>query len=130
MPKKKKSTKKVAAPATPVWSPNHRACTATWIALRMLDQSKRPFPSSGTVRMDHLTFFNAVASGDMRRFQASTLAKQLDNFFRQIDGAVFEAGKNAIAAVSEIREALLTADNTMAGLAVVIDAAYRFWDEG
>lgn len=142
--KKKKTTtktaKKAAAPAaaaasadgepTPPWSPNHRACTATWIALRMLDQSERPFPASGTVRMDQLTFFNAAASADMRRFQAGTLAKQLDNFFRQIDGATFEAGKNAIAALSDLRDALLKADNTMAGLAAVVDAAYRFWDEG
>ena len=80
--------------------------------------------------MDQLTFFNAVASDDMRRFQAGTLAKQLDNFFRQIDGAVFEAGKDAIAAVSDIRETLLTANRTMAGLATVVDATYRFWDEG
>jgi hypothetical protein len=149
--KKKKKPKRVAAPATnaatsaadpsaaaaaaegdptPIWFPNHRACTATWIALRMLDQSERPFPTSGTVRMDQLTFFNAVASDDMRRFQAGTLAKQLDNFFRQIDGAVFEAGKDAIAAVSDIRNTLLTADRTMAGLATVVDATYRFWDEG
>jgi hypothetical protein len=139
--KKQKATKRAAAPAAdaaaapdgdpaPVWSPNHRACTATWMALRMLDQSVRPFPSSGTVRMDQLTFFNAVASDDMRRFQAGTLAKQLDNFFRQIDGAVFEAGKNALAALSEMRDALLTADATMADLATVVDAAYRFWDEG
>jgi len=145
--KKKQKATKAAAPAanvaasanaaasadgdlTPVWSPNHRACTATWIALRMLAQSERPFPSSGTVRMDQLTFFNAAASGDMRRLQAGTLAKQLDNFFRQIDGAVFEAGKDAVAALSEMREALLNADNTMAWLATVVDAAYRFWDEG
>jgi hypothetical protein len=150
MPTKKKKPKKVAVPAanaaasagetsaagasadgdpTPVWFPNHRACTATWIALRMLDQSERPFPSSGAVRMDQLTFFNAAASADLRRFQAGTLAKQLDNFFRQIDGAAFEAGKNAVTALSDLRDALLDADNTMAGLATVVDAAYRFWDE-
>jgi hypothetical protein len=99
------------------------------MALRMLDQSVRPFPPSGAVRMDELTFFNATASDEMRRFQARTLAKQLDNFFRQIDGAKFESGATAVGAVSDMTEALLTAELTMADLAGVVDGGYRFWEE-
>ena len=114
----------------PEWSPNNRACTATWMALRMLDQSVRPFPSSGAVRMEQLTFFNAAASEEMRRFQAGTIAKQLDNFFRQIDGAKFEQGISGVDALADMTNALLTAEQTMAGLAGVVDDDYRFWEEG
>jgi hypothetical protein len=79
--------------------------------------------------MDQLTFFNAAASDEMRRFQATTLAKQLDNFFRQIDGAQFEDGTSPEDAVTGVRDALCTAELTMADLAGVVDASYRFWEE-
>jgi hypothetical protein len=111
------------------WSPNNRACTATWMALRMLDQSVRPFRPSGAVRMRQLTYFNAAASDDMRRFLAGTLAKQLDNFFRQIDGARFEDGTDPVAALSDLSGALLAAEQSMADLAMVVDQDYRFWEE-
>jgi hypothetical protein len=118
-----------AADTTFEWSPNNRACTATWMALRMLDQSVRPFRSSGAVRMRQLTYFNAAASDDMRRFLAGTLAKQLDNFFRQIDGARFEDGTDPVAALSDLTEAVLAAEQSMADLAMVVDHDYRFWEE-
>jgi len=118
-----------AADTTFEWSPNNRACTATWMALRMLDQSVRPFRPSGAVRMRQLTYFNAAASDDMRRFLAGTLAKQLDNFFRQIDGARFEDGTDPVAALSDLSEALLAAEQSMADLAMVVDQDYRFWEE-
>jgi hypothetical protein len=115
--------------AAPQWSFNNRACTATWMALRMLDQSVLPFAPSGAVLMRQLTYFNAAASDGMRRFQAGTIAKQLDNFFRQIDGARFEDGVTPIVALSDLTEALLAAEQTMADLAGVVDKDYRFWEE-
>jgi hypothetical protein len=99
------------------------------MALRMLDQSVLPFAPSGAVLMRQLTYFNAAASDGMRRFQAGTIAKQLDNFFRQIDGARFEDGVTPIVALSDLTEALLAAEQAMADLAGVVDKDYRFWEE-
>jgi hypothetical protein len=100
------------------------------MALRMLDQSVRPFRPSGTVPMRQLTYFNAAVSDELRRFLAGTLAKQLDNFFRQIDGARFENGTDPVTALSDLTAVLLAAERSMADLAAVVDQDYRFWEEG
>lgn len=111
------------------WSVNNRACTSVWIALRLLEQSKKTFDKSGNISMNKLLFWNAGASADLRRLQAKTLAKQMDNIFRNIDGAVFEDGVTVSAAVQEMVEVLIVSDKTLTDLADVCDTNYRFWGE-
>ena len=111
------------------WSVNNRACTSVWIALRLLEQNKKVFASSGTITMNRLLFWNAAASGELRKLQARTLAKQMDNIFRSIDGAEFEDGITVSAAVQSMVEILIVKEQTIADLATVCDGNYRFWGE-
>jgi hypothetical protein len=99
------------------WSNNNLSCISTWIGLRILEQNKKVFDRSGTVRMRALAFWNTGATQQMRALQARTLAKQLDNIFRLVDGAEYEP------------EILADADQTLADLAEVNNRNYRFWGE-
>jgi hypothetical protein len=111
------------------WSVNSRACTSVWLALRLLEQSKKVFKVSGTIPVKKFLFWNPTASAEMRRLQATTLAKQMDNIFRQIDGATLEKGVTVTDAVAGMVGILVDADQTMADLAELCDANYRFWGE-
>ncbi len=112
------------------WTKNNRACTTTWTTLRVLDQNKRVFKDSGPVKMSELTFWNAAASSDLRKLQATTIANQMDNVFRDIRKANFEAGVTKEEAVAAIIDTLTVADKTISDLAAAIDAKYLFWEEG
>ena len=111
------------------WSINNRACTSTWMALRLLAQSKRVFSKTGALTMPQLAFWNSATSDEMRDIQARTLAIQMNNIFRRIDGAELEPGMSEAKAVSEIEEALVNEENTVADLAAVNDRNYRFFGE-
>ena len=113
-----------------VWSANHRACVTTWSTLFALTQLTEPFATAGDLPMSALTFFNAAGTAEMRELQASTLATQLDNIFRVLRGARYEDGVHHDGAVSAMVDVLTVADKTVAELAEVADAQYRFWGEG
>lgn len=112
------------------WSVNNRACTSTWMALRVLAQHGKAFPNAGALAMRQLAYWNPAATPEMRALQAKTLAKQLDNVFRLVDGAELESGVKGADAVRAIEEVLVDADRTVAELAEVNDGNYRFWGEG
>jgi hypothetical protein len=112
------------------WTKNNRACTTTWTTLRVLDQNDKVFNDSGNVKMSGLTFWNAAASADMRKLQATTLATQMDNTFRMIRKANFEAGVTKEAAIAAMIDILTTEDKTISDLAAAIDEKYLFWEEG
>ncbi len=112
-----------------IWSRNNRACTTTWITLRVLDQNDRVFKDSGVVKMSELTFWNQAASTEMRKLQASTLANQMDNMFRHIRGAQYEEGVTREKAVADMVNTLTTENRNIADLAAVNDANYLFWGE-
>jgi hypothetical protein len=111
------------------WSNNNLSCISTWIGLRILEQNKKVFDRSGTVRMRALAFWNTGATQQMRALQARTLAKQLDNIFRLVDGAEYEPDVSGAKAVAEMAEILADADQTLADLAEVNNRNYRFWGE-
>jgi hypothetical protein len=111
------------------WNRNNRACTTTWTTLRVLDQNDRVFKDSGDVRMSELTFWNRAASADMRRLQATTIANQMDNIFRQIRRAAYEKGVTREKAVNDMVALLTDEDKTISHLSEVIDADYLFWGE-
>jgi hypothetical protein len=108
------------------WSPDNPACLSTWMALRVMEQSTRVFPRSGGITMRELAYWNSVASEAMRNFQAHTLAIEMDNIFRQIDGATLEPGATAETAVDFMAAILTDDERTVAELAEVNDQLYRF----
>ena len=112
-----------------IWSKNNRACTTTWTTLRVLDQLDEVFKDSEDIMMSELGFWNAVASADRRRQQASTLASQMDNVFRLVRRAKYEGGVGRDEAVSGIIDTLINGDATVSQLAEVIDQMYMFWGE-
>jgi hypothetical protein len=111
------------------WSRNHRACATTWTTLLILHQNRKTFDKSGDVKMAELTFWNQTASAPMRTLQAKTLAAQIDNMFRLTRGAQYEAGVTRTKATTDISDTLVDSDKTIADLAEVNDANYRFWGE-
>jgi hypothetical protein len=111
------------------WSRNHRACATTWTTLLVLHQSRKTFDKAGIVPMTELTFWNQAASAAMRTLQAKTLAAQMDNVFCMVRGATYEAGVTRAKATADMVEVLTDADKTIADLAEVNDANYKFWGE-
>lgn len=112
-----------------IWNRNNRACTVTWITLRVLDQNNKVFRESGVVRMPELTFWNQAASSEMRKLQATVISNQMDNFFRQIHRAVYEEGVAREKAVSGMVNILTDEEKTISDLAEAADANYQFWGE-
>ena len=92
-----------------------------------LIQLRAAFPDSGEIPMPQLAFWTQPARS--RSVRARALAAQMDGVFTHIRGARYEDGVQQAEAVSALSEALLTESNTVADLAEVCDAQYRFWGE-
>lgn len=111
------------------WSRNHLECVNTWFALRMLEQTRRPFKTAGAQKMKTLLFFNPTSTADTRRDAARTLARQLHNVFVDGLGAGIESGSTRTRAVSGMVAVLVDAKQTVAALAEINDRNYRFLGE-
>lgn len=68
------------------WSNNNLSCISTWIGLRILEQNKKVFNSSGDVRMRSLAFWNAAATQQMRTLQVPRAGRIDRNPCRQPRG--------------------------------------------
>ena len=112
-----------------MWSKNNRAHTTTWIVLRLLNQGLGVFKDSGTVKMNQLFYWSSAAGAKMRAVQARSLAAQIDNMFRGVYGAAYEAGVNTTKAMDDMVTVLLAANKTVEDLAESSDANYLFWKE-
>lgn len=113
-----------------MWNNNNRAHTTTWMTLRLLHQGIGVFPGAGATGMKSLFFWNSAASAKMRGVQARSLAAQMDNIFRSIYGASYEAGKDSATAVADMVSVLLDGNKTVLELADTNDSNYQFWKEG
>jgi predicted GNAT superfamily acetyltransferase len=113
------------------WNANHRACTTTWTTLRVLGQIRKnlTFEKAGAKTMEELAFWQQTASAELRAVQARSLAIAMDNIFVMLRGARYEAGSDGAKATRDIVNTLLDAGQTVADLAEVNDANYRFWKE-
>ncbi len=111
------------------WNKNNRACTTTWTTLRVLDQNMKVFNDSGEVKMSNLTFWNPTASSEMRKFQATSLANQIDNVFILIRKAKYENNVTKEKAITDITNTFINENKTICDLAEVIDSDYLFWGE-
>lgn len=111
------------------WSVNNRACTTLWITLYNMQQLFRNFSDSGELKMNDLTFFNALGSPDLRRQQALIIADQLDHIFRIGRGAKYEEKVDRTKAISLMVNVLTDQDKQVKELAETVDSIYLFWGE-
>ena len=111
------------------WNNNNLACLKTWIHLKVLDQHNSVFWNAGELTMNQLTFWNLAASSELRSVAAKTICTQLDNMFRMIDKAGYEAGNDTANAIESMHIVLTDSDKTVAELASVIDDNYKFRSE-
>jgi hypothetical protein len=111
------------------WSKNSRACTTLWSTLYILKQLTTSFVESGNLTVANLAFYNPLSSAQQRRQEATILADQLDNIFRKVRGAKYEAKITRTDAISSLVEILTNKEKTVKDLATSVDAAYAFWGE-
>lgn len=111
------------------WSKNNLACRSTWLALRILEQSKKTFSKSGDIAMKKLAFWSAADTSAIRTVKARTIAIQLNNIFTLTADAEFESGHDKISAIDDMTTVLTDATKTIADLAGVADENYLFFGE-
>jgi hypothetical protein len=111
------------------WSSNNRACTTLWTSFFAMRQLSTNFDDSGDLPMSELTFFNTIASAELRRQQATIIADQLDIVFRLGRGAKYEPNIDRSKAMVNMVKVLIDAKKLMKDLAKVVDDAYKFWGE-
>jgi hypothetical protein len=111
------------------WSSKKPACILTWYALAMMQQHKKNFPRSETLKVKNLQFWTSASSADFRTAAARGVAMQLDAMFRGVNAAKYEAGVRRDAALSALHDALKDGETSLPDLAAVVDAHYRFLGE-
>jgi len=111
------------------WSKNNRACTTLWTTLYSMQQLSTNFDDSGNLKMNDLTFFNALVSAELRKQQSTIIADQLDNVFRLGSGATFETGIDRTKAMSNMIDILTEEEKQVKDLASAVDDAYNFWGD-
>lgn len=111
------------------WSNNNLSQVHTWMVLRVLNQSCNTFDTSETIQVKQFTFWNDSDSDGMRETKAKSLAIQIDNIFRQFQGATYEPASNIGKAIDDMSQVLLRGDNTICTLAQSADDNYQFAGE-
>ena len=111
------------------WLKKNRACTTLWTSLSTMQQIFTNFDESGALPMTNLTFFNPLASADLRRQQAMMVADELDQIFRIGRGAQFENTYDRGKAVDAMVNILIDGSKTIKELAEATDKAYKYWGE-
>jgi len=111
------------------WTKNNRACTTLWTTLFSMQQLSTNFDDSGELKMNDLTFFNALGSADLRRQQATIIADQMDNVFRMGRGAKYEDNVDRTKAMSGMIDILTDESKQVKDLASNVDDSYSFWGE-
>jgi hypothetical protein len=111
------------------WTKNNRACTTLWTTLFNMQQLSTNFDDSGDLKINDLTFYNALGSSDLRRQQATIIADQLDNIFRVGRGAKYESEIDRTKAIAGMVSILTDENKFVKDLASNVDDSYNFWDE-
>lgn len=111
------------------WTKNNVAHADTYLALRVLDQTKRKFKTAGDQKMKALAFFDLTASANLKKKKARGVASQMDNVFRVFFEAKYEEGFARVESISRLTGALSDENKTVRELADVADACYAFRGE-
>ncbi|MDR3667476.1 MAG: hypothetical protein P4L35_11595 [Ignavibacteriaceae bacterium] len=109
------------------WDLSSRACKTTWSTLMTLDQIDEVFINSGTIKMADFALWNPASSAAIRQVQASTIANQMDNIFRNIRHDTYQNGIDNNKAINDIVAILIVEDKTISDLAEVINSDYIFF---
>ena len=111
------------------WTKDNRACATLWTTLFNMHQLSTNFDDSGDLKMNDLTFYNALGSSDLRRQQATIIADQLDNIFRVGRGAKYEPNVDRTKAMAGMVTILTDEGKLVKDLALNVDNSYIFWEE-
>ena len=110
------------------WNKNNLAHTNTFLALRILAQTKRKFSAAGSLAVKQFDFWVPGQSAEMRAARAKALAAQMHNLFVMVFGSSLESGVSNAAAVKAMADVLAEGDKTMQMLADAADEKYDFSD--
>lgn len=111
------------------WKENNRACKTLWTSLKTMNQLFTNFEESGNIKMQDLTFYNPLNSSDLLTKEATMIADQLDNIFRNGRGAIFEDNTDRTKAIGAMVAILVDGDKQVSDLASTVDDAYKFISE-
>lgn len=111
------------------WSNNNRPCTTLWSTLYTMHELTSDFPDSGSLTMQDLTFYNSLASADLRNQQANEISTHLDSVFITARGAKYQQGVKQSDAVPKMGAVLCDATKTLTDLASIAHDCYVFYGE-
>lgn len=110
------------------WSNTKDSCVMVWTTLFSLHQLHANFDDSENIKMKELVFYTPLSPVILHQ-QASLLANQLDNVFRNASGAGFEPGVTTTTAIKKMVAVLISEDKTVSELAEATDECYKFFGE-
>jgi hypothetical protein len=108
------------------WSKNNLAHTNTFLALRILAQTTRKFPTAGAQEVQKLAFWVVGDSADMRTGKAKSLATQVHNVFTLAFGSTLETGTTKVGSIKAMADVLADGNKTVNALADVAHDNYDF----
>ena len=111
------------------WNKNNLAHTNTFLALRILAQTKRKFSAAGGQTCKQLAFFVAGESAEQRAARARSLAAQMHNLFVMVFASRLEQGVTNAGAVKAMADVLADVDKTVNELADAADEKYDFSEQ-
>jgi hypothetical protein len=111
------------------WTEKNRACKTLWTSLRTMNQLFTNFEESGDLKMKDLAFFNSLVSKALLINEATMVADQLDNIFRNGRGAIFEENTDRTKAIGAMVAILVDGEKQVSDLAATVDDAYKFISE-
>jgi len=111
------------------WNKNNLAHTNTFLALRILAQTKRKFSAAGIQTSKQLSFFVAGESAEQRAARARSLATQMHNLFVMVFSSRLEQGVTNAGAVKAMASVLGDADKSVNELADAADEKYNFSEQ-
>jgi len=110
------------------WTDNKPAHIDTWFTLFRLGQIKKPFSTSGKIKIADLTYFNPSVSNDYLKIEATLIADTIDRVFTSW-GAELENNKTRNDAIMDMIAILLNKNKTVLDLAEKNDENYFFINE-
>jgi len=111
------------------WNKNNLAHTNTFLALRILAQTKRKFSAAGNLAVKQLEFFVAGETPQMRAARAKSLASQMHNLFVMVFASRLEQGATNAGAVKTMADVLADGEKTVHELADAADEKYDFSEQ-
>jgi len=111
------------------WKEDNLACLTLWTTLYTMKQLFTNFSDSGDLKMSDLTYCNSLGSSGLIQQQATIIADQIDNIFRNGRGATYEKGVDRTKAIAGMVSVLTNGSKLVKDLALVADGLYHFWEE-